>query len=445
MAQSVAYVQEHFAAFFSEVVPISAKQALIARSHDKAQMLEESKEAFLSSLGEKLDRAEPAEIQSEYEVYQRKVKEIRSGDLSQNTVLLETSNIQRVLSFIETQIRPVADSAKVFSIKREVVQICTEIIKQHQLFLRIYDELSAELQAFEEEAEKAFAQLKQQFGKKLQDAYAQIEAMIAVIAEDIYTHIHTVEHTRFVAKKSGILKKETLYEAIPYQRAKIDADRVYKHLFYEDDVVGKRFKRYVRGLKEIRHEVNQHNAEVYEMLKKRIRQWQTPYELLRKQNPVHSYIEFANIRKFASKAYEHILKPFSDEIHSSYAQISSEFNHLSSAVHFNYQNATQVTVAFLEQKIEQSARLYEQEPARFTCYTPKLEEIKERLGSSFHLYELQNMMQGNTTFLSKNYDTLMREFKAIKQERDSFIQQRKARHEKTIALLEAHIKELEAC
>ena len=442
VAQSVDYIKEHFSSFFSEVVPISAKQALLARSHDKAQMLEESKEVFLAALGEKISRAGLVDIQSGYESYRKKVEEIRSGDLSQNAVLLEDSNIQSVLSFIETEIRPVADSAKVFSIKREVVHICTEIIKQHQLFLRIYDELAIELEAFEQEAEEAFANLKQQFGKKLQDAYAQIEEMIAVISEDIYTHIHTVDRKRYVSKKSGILKKETRYEAVPYQSAKIDADRVYKHLFYEDDIVGKRFKKYVRGLKEIQHEVNQHNAEVYEMLKKRIRQWQSPYELLRKQNPIHSYIEFANIRKFASKAYEHILKPFSDEIHTSYAQISSEFNHLSSAIRFNYQNATQVSIAFLEQKIEQSVTLYEQDPARFTLYAPKLYEIKDRLGSNFHLYELQNMMQGHTTFLSKNYDTLMREFKAIKQERESFIQQRKVRHEKTITILEAHIKEL---
>ena len=445
VAQSVAYIKQHFASFFSEVVPISAKQALLSRSHDKVQQMEERREAFLHALGEKISQNAALDIQSEYEAYRQSIQQIREEDLSKNQALLETSNIQSVLDFIEKEIRPVAHSAKVFSIKKELIQLCTDIIKQHQLFLRIYDELAVQLASFEVEAEAAFSDLKQIFSKKLQDAYGQIEEMIAVIAEDIYTHIHTVERTRYVPQKRGILKKETLYEATSYEAAKIDADKVYKHLFYEDDIVGKRFKKYVKGLKKIQDEVNTHNAEVYEMLKSRIRQWQSPHELLRKQNAVHSYIEFANIRKFASKAYEHMLKPFSDEIHASYAQISSEFNHLSSAVHFNYQNATQVSIAFLEQKIEQSVALYEQSPTRFSLYAPKLQEIKERLGSSFHLYELQNMMQGNTTFLSKNYDTLMREFKAIKQERESFIQQRKARHEKTIALLEAHIKELEAC
>ena len=441
VAKSVAYIKRDFSSFFAQVVPISAKQALLSRSHDKAQLLEESKEQFLTELGEQLNNSKPAEIDSYYKNYLQKVESILSSDLSQNQSLLEDSNIQSVLSFIQTDIRPVAKSAKSFAIKKELVHICDSTIKQHELFLRVYDELIAELETFEQESKQRFSELKGLFGEKLQNAYAQIEDMISVIAQEIYTHVNTSQRTRYVEKKSGLLKRDTLYEALSYQSAKIDTDIVYKHLFYDDDVVGKRFKKYVKELRDIQDEVNQHNAQVYEMLKKRIRAWQSPYEMLRRQNPIHSYIEFAGIRKFSSKAYEHILKPFSDEIHTSYAKISSEFNHLSSAVSFNYQNATQTSIAFLVAKIEQSVKLYEQNPTRFTLYTPKLQEIKDRLSTSFHLYELQNMMQGNTTFLSKNYDTLMREFKQIKQARVSLIEQRKERHKKMIQRLQEHIRD----
>jgi hypothetical protein len=155
---------------------------------------------------------------------------------------------------------------------------------------------------------------------------------------------------------------------------------------------------------------------------------------------MHSDIEFANMRKFASKAYENILKPFSDEMHSSYAQISSQFNHLSSAVSFNYQNATEVSVAFLEKKIGQSIKLYEENPTKFTLYQPKLEEIKERLKISFHLYELSNMMNTNNTFLNKNYDRLIKEFKLINEDKHCFIQKREERHHKTMEILALHVK-----
>jgi len=122
--------------------------------------------------------------------------------------------------------------------------------------------------------------------------------------------------------------------------------------------------------------------------------------------------------------------------------ISSQCNYLSSAVSFNYQNVTQVCVSFLEKKISQSIKLYEENPTRFSLYQPKIEEIKERLKISFHLYELQNMMNTNNTFLNIDYDRLIDEFKKINEDRKSFIQKREERHHKTIEILSLHVKDI---
>jgi hypothetical protein len=443
VAQSVAYVKQSFSQFFSEVVPISARQALQSRSHDKALQIEEALEQFATTLKEDIASGNPVDMEARHQVYQQRVDQIRNSDLSANLALLAESNIQKVLDFIESHIRPASQSAKEYAIKRDVMQVCQKMIKQHQIFLRVYEELSVELRAFEAEADEMLSGLKQRFSGQLGDAYHRIEEIIDVIANDIYSHIEMAERTRYSVKKTGLLKQAVTHEPIPYQASKIAADTVYKRLFYDDDVVGKMFKRYVKSLRLIQDEVNAHNATVYGMLKKRIRKWQSPYELLRKNDPFFSYIEFANIRKFASKAYENILKPFSDEIHASYAKISSEFNHLSSAVSFNYQNATEVSVAFLERKIEQSIILYEQNPERFSLYIPKLDEIKERLRTSFHLYELEGMMQTKHTFLNKNYDRLMREFKQINEERLALSAQRRERHARIITQLEHYIDEIE--
>jgi len=443
VAQSVAYVKRSFAAYFSEVVPISAKQALQSRSHDKALQLEEALESFLMRLKEEIRSSKEVDVAAHYQAYRERVEEIRERDPSAYLALLKASNIQKVLDFIEKHIRPASQSAKAYAIKREVILICQKMIKQHQIFIRVYDELMEALNAFEEEADAMFTELKARFGQELGEAFERIEEIIEVIANDIYSHIETAERTRYRAKRTGLLKQSVCYEPVLYKASKIASDTVYKHLFYDDDVVGKMFKRYVKRLGEIQDEVNRHNATVYEMLKKRIRAWQSPYELLRKSDPLFSYIEFANIRKFASKAYENILKPFSDEIQASYAKISSEFNHLSSAVSFNYQNATEVSIAFLERKIAQSVALYEQNPERFPLYTPKLDEIRDRLRTSFHLYALEGMMQQNNTFLNKNYDRLMREFKEINQERLAFIRQRRERHVRIISQLEQYTDEIE--
>ena len=72
----------------------------------------------------------------------------------------------------------------------------------------------------------------------------------------------------------------------------------------------------------------------------------------------------------------------------------------------------------------------------------KLDEIKERLRTSFHLYELENMMNTKNTFLSKDYDRLISQFTAIKEEKVAFLEERKARHNKIISQIETLVKEV---
>ena len=442
VAQTTAYVKDRFSEYFSEVIPISAKQALDSRSHDKQILIEDELDEFLKSLSKKLKATNSLEvdelIKEPYAKYKSEVQNILQSDLNKNLSELKESNIELVLDFIDKQIRPVANSSKDFAIKKDIKIICTKLIKQHELFLNIYSELEKELNDFEKEYKIKFDELKDKFTKKLKSSYSSIEEIIDTIANDIYNHITNVTRVRYAEKKGTFLKSKVTYEAIEYQAAKIETNVIYKRLFHDDDIVGKMFKKYVRNLKEIQTEVNENNALVYELLKSKIRKWQSPYEFIRKSEAIHSDIEFANMRKFASKAYENILKPFSDEIHASYAKISSEFNHLSSAVSFNYQNATEMSVASLEKRIEQSIELYEDSPTKFSLYQPKIQDIKDRLQSSFYLYELNNMMNTNNTFLNKNYDRLVNEFKKINEQRQEIIKQHKERHIKMIDMLKTY-------
>jgi len=122
--------------------------------------------------------------------------------------------------------------------------------------------------------------------------------------------------------------------------------------------------------------------------------------------------------------------------------VSADFARLDSAVKFNHRNATQASIAFFEKKIEDSVTRYEQDPTLYALYAPELDEIRERLRGDFYLYELQNMMQTSSTFLSRYCDALMGDFHTILSERQAFIQQRKERHTKTMALLTAHRESL---
>lgn len=434
--ETTEYVKRAFKEFFSDVIPISARQALESRSHDKKVMMDESLESFIHDLHVKLKGGNEAvglsEIEDDFKAYQRSLDAILQSDLGANIQLLEESNIEKVLEFIRTQIQPKATQAKEFAIRKGVEEVCTALIAQHQLFLEIHDLLLEHVVSFESHAHKTFTTLKAAFSKDLQEAFMRIEQIIETIADAIYNEIVSEEKTRYEVKKKGLFEKEPSFIPYPYKAPKINSDVIYKSLFYEENIIGKMFKQYVKNLSHIQNDVNEKNREVYTTLEKEVVAWQSVYEVIRKKESLHSDIEFGNMRRFASKAYEIILKPFNDAIHASYAKISSEFNHLSSAVSFNYQNATEVCVAFLENKIEKSIKLYEANPTKFTLYQPKRHEIIERLRTSFHLYELENMMQTKNTFLNKDYDGLMARFSALKEEKVAFLEERKRRHIKMI-------------
>ncbi len=445
--ETTTYVKTAFKEFFSDVIPISARQALESRSHDKKVMMEERLELFMHELHVKLqnsgEKIDFKAIDHEFKAYQKELDAILEGDLSSNIQLLEDSNIDKVLTFIRQEIQPKATQAKEFAISKEIKDIASKLIAQHQLFLTIYDELLDEIVRFEMQSKGLFTDLKSKFSHDLKSAFMRIEQIIETISDAIYNQMTTQKQVRYEAQKKSFLSKETHYLPFEYQAPKINSDVIYKSLFYEDNLIGKMFKQYVRNLSAIQNEVNEKNRLVYKSLEQGILKWQAPYEVIRKSEELHSDIEFANMRRFASKVYENILKPFNDEIADSYAKISSEFNHLSSAVSFNYQNATEVCVAFLENKIEKSVKLYEENPTKFSLYQPKIDEIQERLRTSFHLYELENMMNTRHTFLSKDYDRLISQFAALKEEKVQFIEERKARHHKIIEQIEALVKEVE--
>ena len=176
------YVKTAFKEFFSDVIPISARQALESRSHDKKVMMEEKLEEFIHELHERLkstsERVDMSVVENAFKSYQHETETILAADLSANRELLEESNIDKVLEFIKTEIQPKATQSKEFAIKKEVIEITGKLIEQHQLFIQIYDELAQEIIRFEAEANGLFAKFKEKFSHDLKSAFMRIEQKI---------------------------------------------------------------------------------------------------------------------------------------------------------------------------------------------------------------------------------------------------------------------------
>lgn len=446
--KTINHVKKYMGSFFDEVVAISAIQALRARSDDKFEKSKSKLELMQSKIQEKFSNNESFKSLPSDESLFELIKEckdeilsIQNSDISANLALLNSSNIQMVLDYIYQNIKPKANEAKEFALKKELKNICQSLIAEHKYFIKVYSELEFELDEFETFSQQKFDILKNEFSKEIKEAYTKIEEMVQSVANEIFSSIKTTKKTRFEPQKS-FLSKENSYKSYEYKVAKIDSDNILKKLFYDDDLIGKMFKSYVRNLDEIKQNLNQKNYQIYQNLENSLQIWQQKYETKRKDINIHSDIEFGNLRRFASKAYESVLKSFNDALNQNLAKISEEFNHLSSAVSFNYQNATEVCIAFLERKITSSITLYEENPTLFPLYQPKLNDIIERLTRSFYLYELQNKMNQNETFVDKNYEWLKNEFLSIKQAKQNFLNTHKQYHEQKIKYLKEILEDI---
>ncbi|MDR1461519.1 MAG: dynamin family protein [Campylobacteraceae bacterium] len=427
--QTSEYVKQAFKKYFSEVIPISAKQAVEARSNKKETVLEESFDNALRKLKKSALQngyiIKKQMLDDALEEFNKQSETLSKKNSSQNEALLKESNIEAVLSFIYKEIQPISISAKEFAITQDAKLLIEMLIEQEEKIILVYEELENILNEYAKEATKTFEELKSRFAKSLNESLLRIEEIIEKIAAEILSKKRGSQRVRYAKTKAGFFGGKEIFTAYKYEAPKINADEVYKKLFFDDDLVGKMFKQYLKSLEIIQDEVNLQNAQVFEKLEARVLEWQKPYELIRKNKPLYSDIQFANVRKFASKSYENILKPFSDEINDSFAKISSEFKHVGSLVKFNYQNATEVVVAFLERRIENSIKLYEENPTKFSIYEPRLDEIKERLKIAFHTYELENLMRSSRSFVGKNYDKLAENFAKINSEKMSLISESK--------------------
>ncbi|MDR2100028.1 MAG: dynamin family protein [Campylobacteraceae bacterium] len=425
---SVDYIKDSFKKYFAEVVPISARQALESRAHEKHIMLESELKAALKKLQTDIEtnayKIKEEFVQNAVNSFNKASSNI--AKLPSKDELLKESNIEAVLDFIHKEIKPIAIDSKEFAITHEIKRLLSDLIEQEEKLISIFEEIEEVLNNCENEIKQTCTELKSRFCAQLNESYLKIEEIIEKISSEILSNKTNAKRVRY-AKKSGLFGG---YEPFYYEAPKINSDEIYKKLFFDDDLIGKMFKRYLNSLQSMQDEIERENKALFKSLEECVSKWQKPYELIRKSKSVQSDIQFANIRKFASKAYENILKPFSDEMAVNFAKTSSKFRHVSAGIKFNYQNATEVVVAFLERRIEKSIRLFEENPTSFGIYEPKLDDIRERLQTSLHLYEFQNMMKGGRSFIAKNYDMLLEAFIKIKEERLKLIAEHKAEYVK---------------
>ena len=431
------YVSEKFSKYFAQVTPISAKMALDSRAQQKTVLIEDNVDLILKEFKKDLNTHLNCETMDfftdKYKHFQEIIKEIKYKDITENLRLLEESNIQQVLDFINNEMRPKASQAKEYAIKNDLRGICDILIKEYQTIIAVYDTLTNILKNCESEVLKMFEEIHKKYSKQLFTIYNSLESIMEKIAQETYKNIQRKKSIRFEESKGFLGEK---IQKVEFETYWINADNIYKTLFYDDQTIDKMFKRSIKLLKNIELDTDEAFRNVYRYIKGEVKKWQEPYELIRKHREIASDSEFSNTRHFAAKVYENILRDYHRAILENISALRKKFAYFNGALSYSYIQTTQATVAHFEQQIYESEELYKKEPTRFSIQSPRQEDIMAKLKANFGFEKIEDFLTSRRNYLFKIVQYSKDQYLEINSGRINFVNDKEAQYIEKISELE---------
>ncbi len=421
------YVSEKFDKFFAKVVPISAKMALESRASSKDILLEDEHNALLAEIKKELLSKNIDDFNlstPKIKEFKENIKKLETSDVTINTELLKESNIQEVIDFIQNTIRPQAQENKEYTIKRDLKGICDILIAEYKTIIGVYDSLVDLLEEGESDVLNQFETIHKKYSKDLFTIYNSLESIMDKIAHESYLNIKSKTSHRFHESKGSFLTGDKI-EKFEFTTYWIDADNIYKSLFYDDQTIDKMFKRSIKLLKNIEVNTDVAFRDVYENLKLKIDAWQEPYELIKKHREIASDSEFSNTRHFAAKVYENVLNSYHSAILENISAFRKKFAYFNGALSYSYIQTTQATIAYFEQQILESEELYKKEPTKFSIQHPRKEDIFAKLKTNFAFEKIEEFLTSKRNYLYKVVKYSKTQFTQINQDRIEFVKSKK--------------------
>jgi len=435
IATTTKYVSEKFSKYFAQVTPISAKMALDSRAHQKSVLIENSVEAvlkeFKTDLNDNLDATDLEFFKEKFDTFQKELVDIKYTDITSNMKLLHDSNIQEVLDFIENEMRPKAAESKEFAIKNDLRGLCDILIKEYETIIGVYDALCDILKSCEDKVVAAFEDIHKKYSKELFTIYNSLESIMEKVAHETYKNIERKPAIRFEESKSGFLKSEKI-EKIEFETFWINADNIYKNLFYDDQTIDKMFKRSIKLLKNVELNTDEAFRDVYRLVKEEVQKWQEPYELIQKHREIASDREFSNTRHFAAKIYENVLRSYHRAILENISALRKKFAYFNGALSYSYIQTTQATIAHFEQQIIESEELYKKEPTRFSIQHPREEEILTKLKANFGFEKIEDFLTSRRNYLFKISQYSKNQYLDINEDRINFVKSKEGEYHQKI-------------
>ncbi len=178
--------------------------ALESRAHHNDVLIKDKQDKLLKNIRSALT-GNIASITKDFDDYYKEVDAINNLDTSNNDKMLEESNIQEVIEFINNTIAPQAAESKEFAIKKNLKAICDILIKEYETIIAVYNSLTEILAKAEEDVLKDFDQIQKTYSKELFSVYNSLEAIMERMSHETYKNIKKQKAYRF-EKKNGFFK-----------------------------------------------------------------------------------------------------------------------------------------------------------------------------------------------------------------------------------------------
>lgn len=298
-------------------------------------------------------------------------------------------------------------------------KIAKILLNQYDIFAEIFLKADDILNKNAKFLDEKIAQIKSEFAPKIELSFNEIKDVAKFISGEISSSLKPVKMVRFIPKKQ--LFGGEIFIKNEYEMMDFDVDEVFSKLIYNDTRLSKIFRIYRRNLKLLEDEILNAFDEIYAVLEREFMIYKSEFENIRKENAINSSVNFANIRAYASSVYELFLRDFESVKSQKKQKISLFFEKLNLKVVTNYENAVKIAVHFFKDKIKNAQISYEKDPTYFSLFIPSGDEIFSRVLTSLNLYEFENEMLANSSFLNKILGELNGEFSDLKKQKNKKI------------------------
>ena len=351
---------------------------------------------------------------------------ITNGDES----LFEESNFAGALSTVKETF--LNEGFKENFIKARAKKIVNFLISEQENRLKVYNAADEILDKFNATLDEKLEAIKEEFKPKIALRYSDMNEAVKLAADEIFKLLKPFSRTKFTASKT-LLNKE-IYKRESFDAISLDTDEVFSKLIYEDVVFTKFFKRYKRDLKELEAAIISAFDELYKKLENEFLIYKSRYENFSGFEELSSSFETKSINTYAGQSFENFLREFETAKFRAMQKVSLFFEKLDVKVASNYENAIKLAVYFLKQKMENSLNSHLQ--TNTPLYIPSAKEVFERMLNAFSLYEFDDLMCSNNSFLNKILIDVKTEFNEIYARKIAMLEHLKAKPKEQILKLE---------